>query len=474
MIKVTKELSGILCADGTQEMLIRVTEDGRTISLLHSDLFIDSRYFVDGNINLYRSKVKSREEKQRLESIRASFQRFYYRVLNICRVSEGYVIIEKEWITTIMNLVDRGIIETQGEWISFSAILEANGQHVVRHTKIQGNRSLYTFIPQYCMTKLVSRPTQEKYDDLYRSMMRFELYRRIICKEMHYAFNIDTINGRDIEEFRSYILSEGDLFNKHQTDYKSIMLIEEKLFPRMKPRPLTNKSSNRAVTVLRQMKGLLAFLRDEVGETTNDPFKTFEIGDVETGKRAYCLTCSELEKIKHHQFEDDSMMSVQRDIFLFQCYSGCRYRDLKKLSKRNLTGNILSYVPERNLKESIPPIPLVELCGDAMLLIGKYEGRDWRSRFFPCVSMVLYERHLKSLFRECGINRMVFVHDSSNRNEVAKPIYEVADSHLAVRTFLNLYFRAKEEPGIDYAMPCESKEGKVSDDILVAAIKLIQ
>lgn len=69
---------------------------------------------------------------------------------------------------------------------------------------------------------------------------------------------------------------------------------------------------------------------------------------------------------------------------------------------------------------------------------------------------------------------MVFVHDSSNRREVAKPIFEVADSHLAVRTFLNLYFRAKEEPGIAYARPCESKEGKVSDDILVAAIKLIQ
>ena len=104
MIKVSKELSGILCADGTQEMLVRVTEGELTICLLHSDLFIDSRYFVDGNINFYRSKVKSREEKQRLESIRASFQRFYYRVLNICRVSEGYVIIEKEWITTIMNL----------------------------------------------------------------------------------------------------------------------------------------------------------------------------------------------------------------------------------------------------------------------------------------------------------------------------------------------------------------------------------
>ncbi len=474
MIKVAKELSGILCADGTQEILIRVTEDGRTICLLHSDLFIDSKFFVDGNVNLYRAKVKSREEKQRLEVIRASSQFLYYRVLNICRVSEGYVTIEKGWIMTIMDLVDQGIIKTEGEWISLPAILEANGHHIVRHTKIQGNRSLYSFIPQYCMTRIVSKPTQEKYDDLYRSIMRFELYRRIICNEIHYSFNVDTINAKDIEDFRSYILSEADLCNKYQEGYKTIIWIEEKLYPRMKPRHLINRTPNRVVIVLRQMKGLMAFLREEVGETTNDPFKTLEIGKVESGRMTYSLTRSEFAKLKKHQFEEDSMMAVQRDIFLFQCYSGCRYRDLKKLSKSNLTGNILSYLPERNLKETISPMPLVELCSDAMLLIGKYEGRDWKGRFFPFVSRVLYERQIKSMLMECGIDRMVFVHDSNMRSEVVKPIYEVADSHLAIRTFLNLNFRADEESGTSNSMECRHEERRVSDDILVAAINLIK
>ena len=77
---------------------------------------------------------------------------------------------------------------------------------------------------------------------------------------------------------------------------------------------------------------------------------------------------------------------VQRDIFIFQCFIGCRVGDLLNLTSGNIVDGILTYTLHKtkdNGDQAVQarvPLPL-----KAMELVKKYEGVSKQSMLFPLI-----------------------------------------------------------------------------------------
>ena len=67
----------------------------------------------------------------------------------------------------------------------------------------------------------------------------------------------------------------------------------------------------------------------------------------------FYLTKDEWKQLYQTKFPDNQGLDVQRDIFVFQCFIGCRVGDLMKMTKTNVINGAIEYVP-RKTKEGGP------------------------------------------------------------------------------------------------------------------------
>ena len=155
------------------------------------------------------------------------------------------------------------------------------------------------------------------------------------------------------------------------------------------------------------------------------------------------LTIAEREQI--YRFEGLSpTMAIQRDIFIFQCLVGCRVSDLLSFTHDNVHEGFLEYVQQK-LKKDNPTTVRVPLCDTAMEIINRYADLE-DGRLLPFISDVKYNVCIKRIVQQAGVDRLVLVRNSRTGDVERRPIYEVAASHLARRTFMaNMYKQTKSE-----------------------------
>ena len=60
----------------------------------------------------------------------------------------------------------------------------------------------------------------------------------------------------------------------------------------------------------------------------------------------------------------------------------------------------------------------------------------------------MYKRQIKEAFKKAGLDRIVTVLDQQTRQEVQKPLYEVASSHMARRTFIGNIYKKVKDPNL--------------------------
>ena len=83
---------------------------------------------------------------------------------------------------------------------------------------------------------------------------------------------------------------------------------------------------------------------------TNLNFKSFDYGVLVYGS-PYYLTLEERDTIFYADLTGWPKHLVEnRDKFMFQCFVGCRLSDLNKLTKANVKGDFLEYIPQKSLK----------------------------------------------------------------------------------------------------------------------------
>ena len=176
--------------------------------------------------------------------------------------------------------------------------------------------------------------------------------------------------------------------------------------------------------------------------TQNKPFKNYEIPSSVYGT-PYYITIEERNKLYNFDFSKFPDLAVQRDIFVFQCVIGCRVSDLRSFKKSNLVDGAIEYIP-RKTKEGRPITVRVPLNSVAREIVERYKDTTG-GRLLPCISDQKYNDNIKRMFKLAGLDRVVTILNPTTRDEEQHPLFEIASSHLARRTFIgNLYKKVKD------------------------------
>lgn len=142
---------------------------------------------------------------------------------------------------------------------------------------------------------------------------------------------------------------------------------------------------------------------------THDPFKAFKCTFQPVIRE--CLTQEEIDKIQAKELSTPRLMQV-RDIFVFSCYTGLAYADVKKLKYGEITkgadGNmwIQTFRAKTNTRVPIPLLP------QALALIAAYKSHntDSGTLVFPVPSNQKTNAYLKEIADVCGITKRLTFH----------------------------------------------------------------
>ncbi|TDH19778.1 site-specific integrase [Segetibacter sp. 3557_3] len=174
-------------------------------------------------------------------------------------------------------------------------------------------------------------------------------------------------------------------------------------------RTVCNCLNNSAVKYVKNFKKIIRICMAN-GWIVMNPFSNYK-GRVKTVDRI-CLTAEEIQRITEKKFATDRLEHV-RDVFLFCCYTGLAYADVKKLKacdvSKGIDGElwIFTYRQKTETRSAVPLLPA------AVELIEKYANDPVclsRNIPLPVPSNQKMNDYLKEIAAVCGINKMLTSH----------------------------------------------------------------
>ena len=146
------------------------------------------------------------------------------------------------------------------------------------------------------------------------------------------------------------------------------------------------------------------------GWISKDPFLAFKITKHEVERPV--LTEAELELVSSKIFSAERLNLV-KDIFIFSCYTGLAYADVKKLKRQEVIGgtDTRQWIATRRQKTDTPSrIPLLPV---ASALLDKYKDHPQcsiRGQVLPILSNQKMNAYLKEIADICGIDKNLTFH----------------------------------------------------------------
>ena len=256
----------------------------------------------------------------------------------------------------------------------------------------------------------VSAGRRKHYATVGDALRRFEQHR-------HARLSLDALTPADLDAFRDFILEE----------------------PEHKQR-----SRNYATDCLKIVRAFWRWCLERK-ITANDPFVGFKIGAAVYGT-PYYLTIEERDALYAYDLGRFPRLEVQRDVFIFQCLTGCRYGDLARFKATDVVDGVLEYIPRKS-SEGRPVVVRVPLTATAREIVERYEGLAG-DKLLPVAESHKYNDAIKTIFEKAGLARPVAVLNPVTRKEEKRPLCEVASSHLARRTFVGNLYRQVKDPAL--------------------------
>lgn len=220
----------------------------------------------------------------------------------------------------------------------------------------------------------------------------------------------------------------------------------------LQSRPLTN---NGLMKHLERLKKLLN-LAQKLEWITRDPFVKFSLKFNKT-ERPY-LTQNEVDTILNFDFENSSLNKT-RDIFIFACYTGLSYIDVKNLTKDNIVrgidGSNWIYTSRQKTDQPVK-IPVLDT---AQFIIEKYkEEMASEELLLPVYSNQKINEYLKKIATKTKIQKDMSFHCA--RHTFATTI--TLSNGVPIETVSKLLGHSKLSTTQVYARVLESR---ISDDI---------
>lgn len=305
--------------------------------------------------------------------------------------------------------------------------------HPEKYNLIKKGKTFFDYFDEFLLKHKVSDVRKKNYLVVKRSLQRFESIKIKTHKSFILSFN--SLNADLLREFEGFLKTEHLSYEKHKEIYKLFQEFR-------KPKPRGRNTISGIFTKIRTF--VLWSIKEEL--LHSDPFEKFKIDECKYGT-PYYLTIDERNTIAELDLSHKPQLAIQRDIFIFQCWIGCRIGDLYRLEKSNVINNIVEYI-QKKTKDENPQTIKVPLSDQALKIVNKY-SEIVSNRLFPFISMQKYNKAIKTIFSEANIKRVVTIINPTTFEEEKKPINEVASSHLARRTFVgNLYKMTKDQRAV--------------------------
>ena len=272
------------------------------------------------------------------------------------------------------------------------------------------------------------------YRVLMRILQRYSEYVRLSQpRQSKYVFDVKSITTEDLNAIYDYAVNEYQIVE----DYPGIL----EAYP--ETRQINQRGGNTITGIFKNLRAFFNWCQKE-GHITKNPFIGFEKGDGELYGTPIYLTAEEVNQIFAMDFSDTPSLEVQRDIFVFQCSVGCRVGDMMRLTKRDVINDAIEYIPQKTIKENAKTVT-VPLNKKAKAIIAKYKDCPGE-QLLPFVASQNYNYAIKEILKKAGVIRLVTTLNQLTRKEEKRPIYEVASSHMARRTFIgNLYKQVQDQ-----------------------------
>lgn len=419
MATIYQRLSKRVCTEtGMAEILIRL-RNGKDYDLMaKSGIFVTANNFRNGEIVVNRRKVGNDVQ----------YHEYQLKKMN-------------ELCAYIMSKVS----DTPKEQINsvwFKEVVDRFNHPEKYAPKVEAKKSFYELAEEYLEKKDFSIDHTKAIRVLVRDVARYEGFRRA-TEDKDFSFNVDKVTRTDIEDFLDYLRNEKSLSEEYPKIFQKLL----KSYPIGVKRgqcKLVVRGDNTLVKLTKKLKAFFVWLY-ESDKTKNRPFDGIKIGSEKFGT-PYYITIEERNAIADFDFSGSKSLEVQRDIFVFQCFVGCRVGDLIKLTEDNIINGVLVYAPHKTKDEGDQTLQArVPLHPKAVELIEKYKGSVPDGRLFPFITPQKYNDAIKEIFTEVGINRNVVIRDPKTGENEIRPINEIASSHLARRTFVgNAYFKVSD------------------------------
>lgn len=164
--------------------------------------------------------------------------------------------------------------------------------------------------------------------------------------------------------------------------------------------------NNTAVKTLKTFKTVVLY-GIKLGVIHKDPYLGVRM-HLDAVDRGF-LTDEEIEAIMTKQF-DIERLELVRDLFVFSCFTGLAYIDVKALKPENIVKlNGVEWIISKRVKTEIP-INVVLFEG-AKLIIEKYKDvPKKKGHVFPVYSNQKTNAYLKEIAAACGINKELTFH----------------------------------------------------------------
>lgn len=268
---------------------------------------------------------------------------------------------------------------------------------------------------------------------VFRRLQRMEAWTREMCGQHDFRFETETFGAEQLEAYMKYVTEEYDLYVKHPDFFARFNLYHATMRPSSK-----NSSFSGGLR-------LKAFLNWCVKKGYSDDLS---FRQVQTHKHvygdAYYLTIEERNQVYNCQYGRSYHASLVKDMFIFQCLVGCRMGDLFSMTRNNVIGGWLEYIPGKNLNNGNTELVRVPLNDTAKEILERY--RHVSPRLFPVICEAQYNMYIKFVLDFAGIHRLVTVLNPLTRQPEQKMLCDVATSHTARKTFIgNLYAKVKDQ-----------------------------
>jgi integrase len=163
--------------------------------------------------------------------------------------------------------------------------------------------------------------------------------------------------------------------------------------------------------------------------TYNDAFKKFK-KPIRVVTKEEALSLEQIEEIFNFDC-NSSKLEKARDIFIFQCFTGLRYGELKSINKRVVINGILFIKEDKDVTKPPREIPLFSV---SKFILKKYDYQ------LPLITNQKQNDYIKELLKAMKWSNDVEYSRTKNKEKetIIKPFHDRISTHTARRSFITV------------------------------------